>query len=109
MTTRQVSSINVPFNTENVTKCRCPICPVQHKSQCVKGKLEHIPEALKSNNPLNPPDIPGEYCSQGLAACKDIDTAQSCICTTCQVFETYNLPKGQPVGYYCRDGKAHNK
>ncbi len=93
----------VPFTPENVGKCQCPRCPVQAKSQCVSGKLATITQSL-SESPLNREDIPGQYCSTGKATCPDLDPKQTCICGSCAVFKEYNLAKGTPVGYYCRDG-----
>jgi hypothetical protein len=104
MNMRQVTTINVPFTQDNVKKCRCPLCPVQHTSQCVKQKVDKIQSALKAN-PMDPQEIPAAYCAQGIASCKDIDTQQTCICDTCLVFSEYNLAGGQPAGYFCRDGK----
>jgi hypothetical protein len=108
MTMRSTTKINVPFNVENVKKCRCPVCPVQHNSQCTKDKLAKLEETLKELV-LAPKYIPGEYCSQGTAACNDIDAKQTCICDTCQVFSEYTLENGEPAEKYCRDGKAHSK
>jgi hypothetical protein len=99
------TAINVPFTVDNVNKCRCSICPVQQNSQCVKDKMNKRQDAL-NQDPMKPEEIPNAYCSQGKATCQDIDTNQSCICGTCLVFSEYNLPRGKPVGYYCRDGKA---
>ncbi len=101
MTTRS----KVPFTVSNVTKCMCPKCPVQSKSQCSTSKMATIKESLKKPA-LNREDIPGEYCSTGAAACKDLDPKQSCICGSCSVFFQYKLAAGQPAGYYCRDGAA---
>ena len=36
----------VSLTSENVTKCVCGKCPVQAKSQCVKGKMEGIQDTL---------------------------------------------------------------
>ncbi len=107
MTTQKVTTIHVPFTKKNFQKCRCPECPVQTISQCM---LERIikPETVKID-PSKPQEIPAVYCSQGQATCTDIDTTKDCICNTCHVFAEYTLPQGQPVMYYCRDGKAHNK
>jgi hypothetical protein len=99
----QAMSTKVPFSAVNVGKCLCPKCPVQSKSQCVSGKLTTIGQAL-SKSPLLREEIPGQYCSTGTATCKDLDPTQSCICGNCGVFSEYNLAKGTPVGYYCRDG-----
>ncbi len=105
---RQATSINVPFNLDNVKLCRCPICPVQHNSQCTKDKLNKLQETIKAS-PINPKNVPGEYCAQGKASCNDLDPKQTCICDTCEVYSTYNLANGQPDGYFCKDGKAYSK
>jgi len=91
----------VPFTVENIKKCICTECPVQNTSQCVKEKMEKAKEMIPE-----PEDIPGLYCATGVAACKDIDTNQMCICGECPLWEEYNLASGKPLGYYCRDGKA---
>jgi hypothetical protein len=51
-------------------------------------------------------DMPGPYCANGVAACKDLDFSKICICTTCQVYKDYNLMKAKPSLYFCNDGKA---
>lgn len=102
---QQALSSKVPFTASNVTKCMCPRCPVQGKSQCVSGKMSAIQKSLKSPT-LKREDIPGEYCATGTASCDDIDTKQSCMCGACPVFSQYKLDKGQPAGYFCRDGMA---
>lgn len=50
-------------------------------------------------------DMPGPYCANGVAFCKDLDFNKMCICSGCQVFKDYNLKKAKPVKYYCKDGK----
>src|SRR5512138_824226 len=95
----------VPFNNLNLEKCKCPKCPVQAKSKCVSDKLAGITEAV-SNKPLIREDIPGVYCSTGMATCTDLDLSQACLCPTCAVFEGYDLRAGTPVNHYCRDGRA---
>jgi hypothetical protein len=101
----QATGSKVDFTAGNVTKCQCPKCPVQAKSQCVSGKLGSISQAL-SKTPLAREDIPGVYCSTGKATCQDLDPSQSCICGNCAVFKENNLAAGTPVGYYCRDGHS---
>jgi hypothetical protein len=51
-------------------------------------------------------DMPGPYCANGVAVCKDLDFSKTCICSGCQVFKDFNLMKGKPMIYYCKDGKA---
>jgi hypothetical protein len=53
-----------------------------------------------------PEDMPGPYCANGVAACKDFDYSKMCICSGCQVFKDYNLMKAKPMMYFCKDGKA---
>ncbi len=99
----QTFSTKIPFSTANVSKCVCPKCPVQSKSKCISGKLAKIKEAL-AKSPMNREEIPGIYCSTGMATCSDIDAKQPCICGSCAVFSEYNLSTAKPAGYYCRDG-----
>jgi len=94
-----------PFTASNVKQCICGSCPVQMNSQCIKEKHAAVKESLKKN-PLQAVDIPGDYCATGVAACKDIDTKQICICGSCPVFTDYQLATHQLMGYYCRDGMA---
>jgi hypothetical protein len=101
---QQVSN-KVPFVIDNVSKCLCPGCPVQGKSQCVAALKLGLNEALKKK-PLKHEEVPGLYCGAGKATCTDLDPGQSCMCSGCAVFSRYNLAKGKPVGYYCRDGAA---
>ena len=101
----QTAGVKVPFSTTTVTKCMCPKCPVQGKSQCVSGKLATLNEALKAR-PLKREDIPNVYCSTGMATCRDLDPKQSCLCGGCSVFSKYKLDSFEPVGYYCQHGAA---
>ena len=108
MTSGQSKTIDIPFSVENIKLCRCPICPVQHDSQCTKEQLNQIQETVKAN-PIDPQKVPAEYCSQGPAACDDIDPSQTCICDTCEVFVEYTLTIAQPDGYFCTQGKPASK
>lgn len=97
----------VPFTAENMANCICERCPVQIRSQCVKGKIEQMKKMtgmLNQINVPNPKDVPLLYCAGGKAACKDIDMRQMCICENCPVWSEYNLSDGFPPLYYCRDG-----
>lgn len=101
----QAISTKVPFSAANVGKCSCPKCPVQSKSECVRGKLATIKESLAKTSLIRG-EIPGLYCSTGAATCTDLDPKQACLCGSCAVFGEYKLSAGTPVGYYCRDGFA---
>jgi hypothetical protein len=97
----------VPFSTENISRCRCPGCPVQTSSQCVNEKLGKLSEVMKSAGKVpGSQDVPGVYCSTGVAACKDLDPSKSCICGTCAVWQHYNLVSGKPASYFCKNGMA---
>lgn len=103
------SDSKVPFTAETVTKCICPQCPVQGNSQCVKDKMEKLPEIMKTTGKGKVPksqDIPGVYCSIDIAACNDLDTKQMCICGGCAVWQEYDLNSGEPIYYYCKNGRA---
>lgn len=100
--TKQMNS-RVPLILGNVTRCKCPQCQVQAKSQCVTKLKERLGEALK-RNPLKSEEIPGAYCGTGKATCTDLNLSQNCVCGGCPVFAEYQLAAGTPAGYYCRDG-----
>ncbi len=100
----------IPFTMENIKKCICSTCPVQEKSECAKKKME-MGKAMMENPDMSDmmpttEDVPGVYCANGAAVCKDIDTTQMCVCGNCPVWEEYNLSGEKPMGYYCRDGKV---
>jgi len=101
----QQVSHKVSFVVGTVSKCMCPKCPVQAKSQCVTKLVGGLGEALK-RNPLKHEEIPGAYCGAGKATCTDLDPKQNCICGGCPIFAQYKLASGKPVGYYCRDGAS---
>jgi hypothetical protein len=51
-------------------------------------------------------DMPGPYCANGVAVCKDFDFNKMCICSGCKVFKDFNLTKGKPMRYFCKEAKA---
>ncbi|MCE5214574.1 MAG: hypothetical protein LLF83_07645 [Methanobacterium sp.] len=40
------------------------------------------------------------------STCHDSDFSKMCICNECMVWKENNLDKGEPMGYFCRDGEA---
>jgi len=100
---KQGIGVKVPFALDNVGKCLCPGCPVQAQSKCVSGLKTTLAAALK-DKPLKREKVPGVYCSTGKATCSDLDPKKSCLCGGCSVFAQFALAKGQPAGYFCRDG-----
>ena len=102
---KQTTTGKVPFNAATVGKCLCPSCPVQGMSQCRRGKMPGLKEALKAET-LAREDIPAGYCASGTATCGDLDFQKSCICGGCPVYSRYQLDRGRPTLYFCRDGQS---
>ena len=102
---KQPLKVKIPFDSSTATMCMCPRCPVQLESNCVSEKMADMTVAL-SKEPLHHEEIPAVYCAAGAATCRDLDFKQTCICSSCQVWQSYNLASGQITGYYCREGTA---
>jgi len=100
----------IEFTAENVMKCLCSTCPVQATSDCVKGKMKKIQEMMAEDvdiaTMIEPTDVPGVYCASGKATCSDLYFHEECKCVECPVFKENELMKGEPMGYFCRDGAA---
>lgn len=99
----------VPYSRDNINMCRCPQCPVQADSKCVKDKLANSETEMKNlpeGEVPDPEDVPGLYCSTGEATCKDLNPEKQCICNTCDVWKGYLLEKGTPSQYFCQNGRA---
>ncbi len=100
----------VEFSMENVDKCLCKICAVQANSGCGKDKMQSMQEKMSEDidiaSVIEPSDIPGVYCTIGKASCDDLYFHEECKCVECPVFKENDLISGEPVGYFCRDGKA---
>jgi hypothetical protein len=100
----------VEFNLENIQKCICNECPVQESSTCVKEKQikmqEMMPKIMADEKESNSEIVPTLYCASGKATCLDIDFNEMCQCNKCPLWKEYELPYGEPMGYFCRDGEA---
>ena len=96
----------VEFNMENIEKCICKTCPVQAESACVKQKKMKVQEMMESKKMPDAEMVPGVYCATGKASCSDLDVSKMCQCNECPLWEECDLISGQPMGYFCRDGKA---
>lgn len=92
----------VAFSMGNLKKCQCPACPVQAQSKCVAEKVKALKEQMPKTVPKPKDVVPGVYCSQGMAVCKDLDPSKTCICPTCAVWTENNLQSQ----YYCQRGNA---
>jgi len=118
----------VPLNEDVMMKCICGNCPVQAESACSRPKIEKMVNMRASmsqpkggmsasgmsmgiaQEPMemkpNPEEMPGVYCSIGVAACKDLDNKKACICEQCQVYKGFSLMQGRPVEHFCFNDKA---
>ncbi len=117
----------VPLNNDVMMKCICQACPVQTKSACTRPKIKKMMDmkasmqgsqmpssgmgmsaALGQMAPMKPKpeEMPGPYCSIGVAACKDLNSGKSCICPQCQVYMDYSLKATRPVEHFCFNGNA---
>ncbi len=77
-----------------------------------REQMKSMSDEMMKNTSANPSkmpkleDMPGPYCANGVAVCKDLDFSKTCICPGCQVFKDFNLLKAKPTTYYCKDGIA---
>jgi hypothetical protein len=55
---------------------------------------------------VNPTEIAGPHCTNGVASCMDLDINKACICPSCQVYKEYNLWNARPVEHFCFNDKA---
>jgi len=94
---------DVPFTTHNAARCLCYGCPVQRESACASSKHAAIADVLAGAGDLPPaPDVPGMYCSSGLATCDDLDFSGMCQCMGCAVYAENSLDSWK----YCERGSA---
>ena len=78
-----------------------------------KEEMQRMSDEMMKNTPKDQTDsmapktddMPGPYCANGVAGCKDLDFSKTCMCSGCQVFKDFSLARGKPVSYFCRDGK----
>lgn len=99
----------VPYNEENINRCKCPLCPVQADSLCVQNRLQISRQELENapeGEAPNPEDVPGVYCSEGKASCQDLNFERQCICGTCDVWKEYDLKDAGPNNHFCQQGRA---
>lgn len=105
----------IEFTQENLEKCICSSCPTQTASICLKGRklkaiemrMMHNVKKVEETGMLPKPEtFPGMYCATGITTCDDFDFNQMCQCNLCAVWDENKLDEGEPMGYFCRDGKA---
>ncbi len=90
----------IPFTPENINKCRCGVCPVHQKSQCIAQKMAQMQPGMQPD----PHGFEGLYCSQavGKSACTDLNRNLACVCPTCAVWQE----NGLQTNYFCVQGAA---
>lgn len=99
----------VPYESENINRCRCPQCPVQANNQCVQDKNKSSKQAMENlpeGEVPDPEDVPGVYCSTGKATCQNLHVDRQCICGSCEVWKEYNLTNANPNNHFCQHGRA---
>jgi hypothetical protein len=99
----------VPYAGENISRCKCPQCPVQADSQCVQDEIKVSREAMRympAGDVPKPEYIPGVYCSEGKARCEDLDFNNQCICDSCEVWKEYDIKDADPNDHFCQHGRA---
>jgi hypothetical protein len=99
----------VSYVGENISRCKCPQCPVQADSQCAQDKIKSSREAMEYMPAGDVPKseyIPGMYCSKGKSLCKDLNFDKQCICGSCDVWKDYDLKDANPNNHFCQHGKA---
>lgn len=99
----------VPYESENINRCRCPQCPVQANNQCVQDKNKSSKQAMENlpeGEVPDPEDVPGVYCSTGKATCQNLHVDRQCICGSCEVWKEYNLTDANPNNHFCQHGRA---
>ena len=99
----------VPYNEENINRCRCLQCPVQADSLCVQNRLQVSKKDMENapeGEAPNPEDVPGVYCSEGRATCQDLNFDRECICGSCEVWKEFDLKDANPNNHFCRQGRA---
>lgn len=99
----------VPYESENINRCRCPQCPVQANNQCVQDKNKSSKQAMENlpeGEVPDPEDVPGVYCSTGKATCQNLHFDRQCICGSCEVWKEYNLTNANPNNHFCQHGRA---
>lgn len=111
----------VKFSPESIIKCRCAVCPVQFRSVCAEPKRITRTKILEAVTPemfqtltkeqiamILPKanDMPGPFCANGVAVCKDLDFSKMCLCGACQIFKEKNLVTCNPTSYFCKSGRA---
>jgi hypothetical protein len=79
---------------------------IEERKKLSDEMMKNSPKEDYENAMPKVEDMPGPYCANGVAACKDLDFSKVCICSGCRVFKDFNLKGSKPTIYFCKDGKA---
>lgn len=93
---------DVPYTRKNAALCRCYACPVQKDSACAQEKVSAVYATLTTADPPPPAELPGMYCTTGVAVCNDLDFDGLCQCMSCAVYRINALDQWN----YCQRGPA---
>lgn len=94
---------DVRFTQHNAERCLCYACPVQKDSPCASAKHAAASGFLGGTGDAPPAsEVPGVYCSSGLAVCDDLDFSGMCRCMSCDVYAENGLDQWK----YCQRGTA---
>lgn len=88
----------VKISDSNIRHCRCPGCPVQVESDCANRILKEKKVDESAGN------IGELYCATGKSTCNDLNKNETCICSSCLVWDENNLGSM----YYCLRGSAED-
>ena len=92
----------VPYSRKNAALCKCYACPVQKDSPCAQEKVAKVYSTLTTADPPPAAELPGMYCSSGVAVCTDLDFEKECQCMSCAVYKINGLDQWK----YCNRGPA---
>ncbi|AAM06607.1 DUF2769 domain-containing protein [Methanosarcina acetivorans] len=109
ITFEKCTDFAVPYVWENISRCRCPECPVQADSRCAQDKIKSSRKAMEympAGDVPYPEYIPGVFCSEGKSLCKDLNFDRQYICDSCDVWKEYGLKDADPNNHFCQQGRS---
>jgi hypothetical protein len=105
---QQIMSPGMMKNLEmikNMNMEQMMVMSAEERKRMSDEMMKNTPQEQFAGMAPKTEDMPGPYCANGVAVCKDFDFSKTCMCNGCQVFKNFDLAKGKPISYFCRDGK----
>ena len=105
---QQIMSPGMMKNLEmikNMNMEQMMVMSAEERKRMSDEMMKNTPQEQFAGMAPKTEDMPGPYCANGVAVCKDFDFSKTCSCNGCQVFKNFDLAKGKPISYFCRDGK----